>query len=578
MTGSRFVGPVLGSVCFILLTLSGCTTIDRRPQIDASAGLATPYRSSVSTPRAKALYAFCQFRLYGGEGRWNDAVAALERAVAFDPESLYLQTILAKSYLHTNRADQAVEVLTQLIAKKPDYFEGHELLAQILSHQAKYDQAVQSFRQALELQPDNLPLRIRLAVTTVQLGNTEAAIQILDDILIDQPESLIAQLALARVYADDGQLDQAIEWYRRVVTQVPENQQVILELGTLLMRTDVEAAQTHYQDALEHNPEAVVVRQRLAQILLSKNELLAAREQFRIVLDQQPDNFHALGRMALIDLELESWSDAEAGFRSLLTLDEKKDQNRYYLALSLAGQGRFEEAAIELERIEVDSVLHADAVLQRAYYYSKTGRKEKAVLTLRGLLDNGTGQADAYYYLAAFLGDLQRYAEAVEVLTEGIDKYPEEVRLLYQLGIAYEKQDMRLKAVAVMEKILTQDSKYADALNYLAYYQAEGDIDLNLALERAMLAYELNPSGYVADTLGWVYFKLGRYQQGRHYLEEAVAAFPQDAVILEHLGDLYHKMGMMEQALSSYRKALEFDPDAASLKTKIGELQGELPR
>jgi tetratricopeptide (TPR) repeat protein len=123
-----------------------------------------------------------------------------------------------------------------------------------------------------------------------------------------------------------------------------------------------------------------------------------------------------------------------------------------------------------------------------------------------------------------------------------------------------------------MEKILSLDDAHPDALNFLAYGQAENGVDLELALSRAEKALALKPSGYIVDTLGWIYFKLGRYPESREQLEKAVELHPEDAVIQEHLGDLYRAMNLRQESESAYREALKLEPGSTQVEDKLRQL------
>ena len=188
------------------------------------------------------------------------------------------------------------------------------------------------------------------------------------------------------------------------------------------------------------------------------------------------------------------------------------------------------------------------------------------------MLKEGTERQDLYYYLVVFLDDSGDYEQAIDIALAGVEKYPEDVQLLYLLGALYEKVDKHQAAILIMEKILLLDDAHPDALNFLAYGQAESGMDLELALSRAEKALELKPSGYIVDTLGWIYFKLGRYPESREQLEKAIKLHPEDAVIQEHLGDLYRAMKLSQKAESAYRAALKIAPDSLHVEEKLRQL------
>jgi tetratricopeptide (TPR) repeat protein len=86
--------------------------------------------------------------------------------------------------------------------------------------------------------------------------------------------------------------------------------------------------------------------------------------------------------------------------------------------------------------------------------------------------------------------------------------------------------------------------------------------DLQKALELATRAYQLRPGeAQVADTLGWVYYKLGDTQRALSLLEEAVSRAPESAIFNYHLGMAQYDKGDKEKARESLRKALESEED-----------------
>jgi tetratricopeptide (TPR) repeat protein len=83
--------------------------------------------------------------------------------------------------------------------------------------------------------------------------------------------------------------------------------------------------------------------------------------------------------------------------------------------------------------------------------------------------------------------------------------------------------------------------------------------------------------GYITDSLGWVYYKKGLYQEAVKFLEEATKLAPDDATILEHLGDAYLKVDNPQKGLQHYRKALKIKgEDTEALEQKIQSVEKEL--
>ena len=555
--------------------ISGCAVGNIRQATTIKDAGDVEYRSELTDPEAKAFFAFSEFRVLGAENRWEEAVSALKRAISFDPQSNYLPVILAQVYVHQQQPEQAVKTLKVLLARDPKNVAGHQLMGDALSYQHEFPAAIEHFRSALKIAPENNSLKLRLAMSLIQLDRKDEAIEVLEALLKQQPDVALAQLYLARLYLGEKQIDKASLIYQKLLKSQPARLQAVLEYGKILEQQDQEAALELYQKYLTENPRSVAVRQQLAQYFLAKHQLGEALEQFQVVRQQYPDNLQIINQIGLIQLELEDWNEAEKTFRLLSHSDSQPGRHRYYLAIALSGQGKREEAISVLEPVTDDLTAFPEAGLQLAYLYKQNGQNDKAISLLRQMIAQDIQTPDVYYYLVAFLGDLGDQKQATEAALAGVEKNPADTRLLYQLGVLYEKQNLRQAAVKTMEKVLLLDDAHADALNFLAYDQAESGVDLDLALTRAKKALAIKPSGYIVDTLGWIYFKMGRYAESREQLEKASQLYPDDAVIMEHLGDLYSAMKLKNKAASVYRRVLEIDPQATQVEDKLNKLSAE---
>ncbi len=181
------------------------------------------------------------------------------------------------------------------------------------------------------------------------------------------------------------------------------------------------------------------------------------------------------------------------------------------------------------------------------------------MVVLQKLIDKSDRRQPQYYVLLAGLYvNSKETGAANEILTKGIELYPDNVSLLFAYGLLLEQEKKQDEAIASMEKVVALQPDHVEALNYLGYTWAENNVHLEKALEYIRKALSLKPdNGFILDSLGWVYFRMGELEKARVEMEHAIALESGDPNIYEHLGDIYLASGQKEKARNAWRKAKE---------------------
>jgi Tfp pilus assembly protein PilF len=174
------------------------------------------------------------------------------------------------------------------------------------------------------------------------------------------------------------------------------------------------------------------------------------------------------------------------------------------------------------------------------------------------------------FFLGIAYNRLGRNLDAVRVLehARGID--PGDVDAVAQLALVYDTIGRHEDADSLYEEALRLDPENHLVLNNYAYTLAERGMNLTRALAMVEKALQDQPenSSYL-DTIGWVYFKLGRYEEARKYVQEAIDKGEVNAVVHEHLGDIYYKLEQPERAREHWNIALELDSNNPELQQKV---------
>ncbi len=250
--------------------------------------------------------------------------------------------------------------------------------------------------------------------------------------------------------------------------------------------------------------------------------------------------------------------------RLAVYLDPQGDVISLALGQLLDESGQHEMANAIYDGVPVGSVMKPTAVVRIAQNLDALGDRPEALRRLSNIVATSPDDLDA----VSVLGDMLRYDEQYDQAIAAYDKAlvltggdrPADWRFYYVRGIANERAKHWPAAEADFLKALELNPDQPAVLNYLGYSWIDQDMHLDDALAMIEKAVAATPQdGYVVDSLGWAYYKLGRDQEAVTTLEQAVQLLPNDAEINDHLGDAYLKIGRKLEARFQWNIATAMD-------------------
>ena len=328
-----------------------------------------------------------------------------------------------------------------------------------------------------------------------------------------------------------------------------------------------------------------------AQILASIDRRAEASRKLREAFGISPQVAGLLRRIdsgAQIDFDLvTSASDGMAEmfytFADALNGEMPSLLNLYYAQMAAGIRVDDSEAILlvadmleQLDRTELAREAYLDISVDDPAFYTAAkgvaetlqteGQTEEAVAHLEGVIaDVGPGP-----FVLVTLGDLNRqlhrYDEAAAAYSQRLssdirDGY-QDWYVYYVRGISYERLGQWDKADADFRRALELQPSHPQIMNYLGYSLVERRENLDEALALIEEAVSLRPdSGYIVDSLGWVYYRLGRFEDAVAPMEEAAELLATDPIVNDHLGDVYWKVGREYEARFQWQRALSFDPE-----------------
>jgi tetratricopeptide (TPR) repeat protein len=241
---------------------------------------------------------------------------------------------------------------------------------------------------------------------------------------------------------------------------------------------------------------------------------------------------------------------------------------RLVAAEALERMEQYDIAAATYGAVSPDDPAFISAELGRADVMRRAGEIGTAVEVLTALARSHPGLA----VVEARLGDMLRRSDdmagANAAYTRALALYagddPALWLLHYMRGITSHQMDDWPAAEGDFRRALELNPGHPQVLNYLGYSLVERGEKLDEALTMIEEAVAGEPeNGAIVDSLGWVYFSLGRYGEAVVQLERAAALEPVDPVINDHLGDAYWAVGRLREAEFQWMRALSFEPEEA---------------
>ncbi len=229
------------------------------------------------------------------------------------------------------------------------------------------------------------------------------------------------------------------------------------------------------------------------------------------------------------------------------------------------------------ERVPQHSPLRRNSEIQMAVNLDTVDKTDEAKQRLQKLLKDHPTDIDAIMALGSIQRGRKDFADCAQTYSKGIATIANPERpnwlIFYFRGICNERAKAWAEAEADLKQALKLYPDQPHVLNYLGYSWIDQGINLDDGMRMIRRAVEQRPDdGYIVDSLGWAYYRLGNYDEAVKHLERAVELKPDDPTINDHLGDAYAKTGRVLEAQFQWSHARDLKPepeDLVKIKQKL---------
>ena len=533
-------------------------------------------------------------------------LAGAPAAALQDPQDDGLSSLSGR-YLAARTADAAKDVRNaaafyrSALAADPESLFLLERAVTLTAAAGEVEEAVRLAEQLAEKSENNHAARLLLGVERIRSGDHSEAIELIEDSGSGVVADLTSALLTAWAKFGKGEIAEALGGLAELKGEDWYEPFKLLHRGYIALASGRTAeAIEALEKAHEADPNAIRITEAYARGLAvagRKQEAEAVLEDF---LSRVPDNPLARATLdairaddqaaAAVATPLEGAAEALAGIGAAVGQEGGVEVALLYLRLalrlepdtagglaaltlgSLLDQSDQGEAAIEVfESIAPDAPFRGLGQLRAALTLDRMDRTADAEKAFKEAARRSPDDLQVFISYGNMLRGRERYEEAAELYSQALSKIGEPERndwsMFYFRGITYERTNRWEDAEADFKKALELYPDQPLVLNYLGYSWVDKGMNLTEALEMIRKAVELRPNdGYIVDSLGWAYYRLGRWNDAVTELERAVSLRPDDPVINDHLGDAYWKAGRTLEAQFQWRHARDFGAEGEELE------------
>ena len=595
---SAFLGACLSLVLF-------AGTNSWAEQKPASPEKPRPAEAAESVDHANAYYHYMLARrlqeLAGinNRGDYLDrAIDEFKKAMAADPDSLFLRVELAELYFRMGRIADAVRDCEAVLASNPDQVDAHRLLAHIYwrnlgqtqpdpAAKESLEKAIQHFEALSRLDPKDSDNDMVLGRLYRLNNQNDKAEELYKKILNGSPNSKAAVDGLAQLYFDHGDFDQVVEIFKKIPVEDLDTRQLGMMAFSLQQEHDFEGAITLYEKSLAGSADNQDIRRAYADALASAGRYAAARTELQKIIRLQPEDGLAHLRLGQI----------------------------------LRQEGRFDEARKELDRAKVLLPESVEVPFQQVMLEDAAGNEDKAIEIMQGLVQQ-TEKADGQYTLseaanrAIFLERLgmiyrsqEKFDKAIETFKQagalgGEQAARSEALVVETLRLNRQPQKALEEATAALQKypkdralrtvhatLLGEQGKVDEAVQDLRSMLADSPADREIYLTiaqvysqgkrfddaeaAALKSLELSKTAgeqeYPHFVLGSIFERQKKYDQAEQHFQEVLKANPLNAAAFNYLGYMLADRGVrLDESVKLIQKALEIEPSNGAYLDSLG--------
>lgn len=465
---------------------------------------------------------------YANEGQLYDlAIKEYKKAIQLDPSLSQVHLELAASYFAQRLFDETVEQCLQALkGNLPPASRGSAYINLSASYvaQGKFEKAEAAIKEAINLSPNSASAHYRLGDIRLKRGQIESAIVEYNRTIELDPNLAEPYEGLGLAYITLSESEKAIKFYLEAINRDRYDSASYYNIARGYQRLNKSKESQEYMAKFKR---------------LKEYQHLV--EQYKMAFDKQPDNPALRLKLAGLHYEIGNLEEALKECQVAIYIDNNFAPAYNNLGFIYLDQNDLEKALSAFKKTLELSPEASTAYFGLGQVYARQKKWNLAKSQFQKAIQLDSKHESAYEALAEIHIQNEDPNAALETYRQLIKAKPQVPSGWQRLGVLY----MRLKrfdeAINCFKQTIQLDSSYVDGYNNLAWLYAELEKNLDEALQFAKKAVALDPSAPYIDTIGWIYYKIGNYQQAEKELLRAVELEPQNEEYQRHLKQIRQK-------------------------------------
>ena len=573
------IGPV-ARVLSLSLLLAATAVLPVRAARPAAVsgpgpGTGAPALAAASAADPGAVAHYLAGRLLEERGLDADALEEYLQALRLDPERTGIELRVSEIAARQGEAQRSLESAERVLMREPGNARALWLQGSALFNQGRPAESMKALRAAVAADSEQVDYWRTLAHVAETLDQVEWMAKGWRHAVELEDRDGESWFQLAAVEARLGHFRDADSMLAEAMDLNPARPGALFLEGWIQEGLGhAEEAMQRYREHLEVHPGDQVTRRRLVNLLVDVGRLAEAYQEAGVVRRAQPDDPEAVGVEADLALRLDHLARGDELLDRLVQADAGDPGRVARAAGILAHRGRGREAVARAEDWATKHAADYRGPLLMAQTLSETGDTTGAVAAARRAVEMEPDSLAPRFVLGGLLQASHRFAGAESVWMDLSRRVPPVIRV--RLDLAYCRQELGDLdgAVSVLRDALAREPDDSSTLNFLGYLLADQNRNLAEAETLVSRALDQEPdNGAYLDSMGWVYYRLGRLAEARLQLERAVDLTNGDPVVREHLGDVYKDLNLIELAREQYQRSLDRDQGNARVRAKLSEIR-----